>query len=201
MDNKANILKEFIENLNNFEIVTELDGNYQNMGAIIIDGILQAGMTYKTVVKPRVLKYLKEHPDIRTTSEFKLLINKIPISELIKWKKDSAKTQRIVGLTNFLLSKDIDTQEDFKKWLSSEENIREFKKLSGIGNKTADYFKILTGHNTSAVDRHLINFLEKAGIMDTNYRKSQTIISATAKLLEIDESYLDHSIWKYMSEL
>lgn len=201
MNHKAKILKEFIENLNDFEIVTELDGNYKNMGAIIIDGILQAGMTYKTVVKPRVLKYLKEYSNIKTTSEFKSLINKIPISELINWKPNSAKTKRIGGLTNFLLGKNIDTQEDFKQWLSSEENIVEFKTLSGIGDKTADYFKILTGHNTSAIDRHLISFLEKAGIMNTNYQESQIIISATAILLEVDESYLDHSIWKYMSEL
>lgn len=199
---KARKLKEYIENLKGFEIVTELDGNYNNMGATIIDGILQAGMNYKTVVKPRVIEYLNKYPAVITTSDFASLTKKIPISELIKWKKDSAKTKRISGLISFFLSKNIETQKDLNKWLLSKDNISEFRKQDGIGDKTADYFKILSGHNNvSAIDRHLFNFLERAGIINTNYSETQAIISATAKLLNIDESYLDHSIWKYMSEL
>lgn len=199
---KAEKLKEYIENLKNFEIVTELDGNYNNIGATIIDGILQAGMNYKTVVKPRVIEYLKNYPNVATTSAFDKLIKEIPISELIRWKKDSAKTKRILGLISFFLNKKIETQKDLNKWLLLEDNIIEFKKQDGIGSKTADYFKILSGHNnTSAIDRHIFNFLKKAGIMNTDYSETQAIISTTAKLLNINESYLDHSIWKYMSEL
>ncbi len=200
MDNKSKILKNFIENLNDFKIVTEIDGDYQNMGAIIIDGILQSGINYKTVVKPRILNYLKDHSNKKTTPEFKTLIETVPVSQLIKWK-ESAKTKRIILLTNFLFDKHINTQEDFKKWLSFQENIIELKTLSGIEDKTADYFKILTGHSTNAIDRHLLNFLEKAGITTNDYKEAQMIISQTAKILGVNESYLDHSIWKYMSEL
>ncbi len=163
---KARKLKEYIENLKSFETVTEIDGNYNNMGATIIDGILQAGMNYRTVVKPRVIEYLNKYPAVITTSDFASLTKKIPISELIKWKKDSAKTKRILGLISFFLSKNIETQKDLNKWLLSKDNISEFRKQDGIGNKTADYFKILSGHNnTSAIDRHLFNFLENAGIV------------------------------------
>lgn len=41
-----------------------------NMGATIIDGILQAGLNYKNVVKPRVDKFKNEYRNVKTTSEF-----------------------------------------------------------------------------------------------------------------------------------
>ena len=44
MINQAKILVKYIEALPGFKIATEIDGNYQNMGATIIDGILQAGI-------------------------------------------------------------------------------------------------------------------------------------------------------------
>ena len=56
MKSKAELLVEYVKSLDNFIIVTEIDGNYQNIGATIIDGILQSGIAYATTVKPRVEK-------------------------------------------------------------------------------------------------------------------------------------------------
>ncbi len=199
MNEKIEKLESFINNLSRFEIAEEIDGNYKNMGATIIDGILQAGINYKTTVKPRVLNFLSKYPHIKTVSEFKELCDRHSISKIINWKK-SAKTERIEKLTEFLINQSVETEDEFKCWLNKKSNIDALKKLPGIKDKTADYFKILTGHNTNAVDRHLIGFLEKAGITVTSYKEAQDIISQVATKLGIEESYLDHSIWKYMSE-
>ncbi|MGK0289566.1 MAG: hypothetical protein ACI86H_001011 [bacterium] len=169
------------------------------MGATIIDGILQAGINYKNTVEPRVNDYLEKYSGIKTTKQFKELLDEISVSKLINWK-ESAKTERIQKLTEFLLEEGINTEEEFGKWLNLQENIYKLTQISGIKSKTADYFKILTGHNTSAIDRHLIGFLENAGIHVIEYEKAQQIISQTAKLLNVKESHFDHSIWKYMSE-
>jgi len=190
---------QYIEKLPEFEIATEIDGNYQNMGATIIDGILQAGIKYETVVKPRVKKFLSMYPKITTTKKFKSLIDKVSVPALIDWK-ESSKTRIIRNLTEFLINENVDTESEFKDWLKNDDNIEKLKHISGIKDKTADYFKILTGHNTNAIDRHLISFLENAGIQIKNYQEAQSIISETAKLLHIQESYFDHTLWKYMSE-
>jgi hypothetical protein len=199
MGNNSEILIRFVKCLPDFTIVTEIDGNYQNMGATIIDGILQAGINYTSTVKPRVNDFLNKYPNTKTVQDFKVLCDSVSVPALINWKK-SAKTERIEKLTIFLIKEGIDTEEEFKEWLKYSNNITKLKRLPGIKDKTADYFKILTGHNTNAIDRHLIGFLSKAGISVSSYKEAQSIISETARMLNIPESYFDHSIWKYMSE-
>ena len=199
MTEKSKKLAQYINGLNGFTMVNSIDGNYENMGATIIDGILQPGIKYSTVVRPRVKQYLSDYPEVTTTTKFLSLIERKDLSKIINWKKN-AKTERIKNLTNFLVSENVNTEGDFYNWLAVEQNITKLKSLSGIKDKTADYFKILTGHKTNAIDRHLLDFMKNAGVTVSEYGEAHTIISNTAKILEVDEAYLDHSIWCYMSE-
>lgn len=199
MNKKIIKLVDFVKALHEFNVVTEIDGDYKNMGATIIDGILQAGINYKTIVKPRVNQFLAEHPNVVTTSKFIEIFEKLTIPALINWKA-SAKTERIEALSYFLKDKGVETTDEFGIWLENEANIKELKQLSGIKCKTADYFKILTGHQTNAVDRHLIGFINRSGSDVSNYKEAQTIISGAANALGVEESLFDHSIWKYMSQ-
>jgi len=50
----AEKLVNFIRGLSDFSIVTEIDGNYQHLGATIADAVLQANMRYETHVRPRI---------------------------------------------------------------------------------------------------------------------------------------------------
>jgi len=57
----------------------------------------------------------------------------------------------------------------------------------------------LTGFQTNAVDRHLLNFLKKAGINVSGYDEAQDVINLAADKMSIARSHFDHSIWTYMS--
>jgi hypothetical protein len=196
------LLIRYIDNLSDFKIVNpEIPVPYQHMGATITDAMLQAGTTWKTVVKPRILKLMAEHPEAKTTTGFLDLLRRKNIKTLLQWK-DSDKPDRVLKVTNFLHDERIETEADLKIWLENDLNTTRLKKFRGIGNKTTDYFKILSGISTSAIDRHLIDFLKKAGIsIDINeYSRAKEIINKAAEQKGIDKSLLDHSIWKYMSE-
>ena len=121
---------------------------------------------------------------------------------LLDWKHDE-KPNRIIKAVSFFLEEHIETEEELKNWLYKDENISKLRKLRGVGNKTVDYFKILAGISTSAVDRHLIEFLKKAGIEigSTDYDEAKEIINKTADQLGKSRSLLDHSIWEYMSDI
>lgn len=192
----------YIDNLSDFKIVRpEISVPYQHMGATITDAMLQAGTTWKTVVKPRILKLMREYPEAKTTKEFLDLLKRKDIKTLLDWK-DSDKPDRVLKVANFFHDERIETEADLKIWLENDLNTTKLKKFRGIGNKTADYYKILSGISTSAIDRHLIDFLKKAGIaIDINeYPRAREIINKAAEQKSIDKSLLDHSIWKYMSE-
>jgi hypothetical protein len=174
---------------------------YQNMGATIIDSILQAGVNYERVVKPRVNSYLQKYLNIKTTSQFYKLIQDVKIEDLIKWNGE--KCNRILLLTFFFKKNKIESETDLRHWLSSENNCDELKKLKGIKDKTLDYLKILSGNkNSVAVDRHLISFINKAGVLISiqDYKLAHDILIEVAARLDVNASDLDHSIWKYMSQ-
>jgi endonuclease III len=195
---KAQTLAKYVRNLKNFEVQKTIDGDYNHMGAILADAFLQAGTKYDTVVRPRVKRILALYPEVKTTSGFLQLISQKGVKEILQWNDDE-KPNRVVGATKFFIEEGVETQEDLRKWLSQDENTLKLRSLRGVGPKTADYFKILAGIQTNAIDRHLEKFLADAGIQFTGYKEPQEIINSAADILGIDRAIFDHSIWKYMS--
>jgi len=200
IENKGSLLIKYITSLQDFKIIKP-DIPHHHMGATITDVMLQAGTRWETVVRPRVQELKHKYPEAKTTTGFLNLLEKIGPNELLKWNHPE-KPDRLLRIARFFSDEGIETETDLKTWLENEPNIAKLKELRGIGNKTVDYFKILSGIPTSAVDRHLINFLRKAGIeMDKiSYSEERELINKSAERMGIDKSALDHSIWKHMSK-
>jgi len=191
-------LASYIKSLKNFTFFNFAEGNYDHMGATITDAILQAGLKYETVVRPRAEK-IKQFLEAKTTSGFFNLIQKEGLSKLINWVNPE-KLSRIENIVQFFIKEKIETEIDLKEWLLVEENLVKLKSLRGVGDKTVDYFKILVGFSGSAIDRHLLKFLHHAGIDVRDYNRAKTIIDGAADALSIDRRRFDYSIWKYMSD-
>ncbi len=198
VDNKANSLAKYINTLSGFSYVAP-EIPYNHMGATISDAILQSGLNYKTVVKPRIDGILAKYPEAKTTSAFLRILNQIGANKLLRWR-DSEKPNRILALANLFISEGIETESQLRTWLEDEEHIASLGKLRGVGNKTIDYLRLLSGISTSAIDRHLLGFISEAGINVSGYSEAKDVINRTADLIGKDKSLLDHSIWKYMSE-
>lgn len=197
VDEKVANLVSYIHSLTDFVIVETVDGDYDHMGATITDAILQPRISYETTVRPRVQRLLEQYPEARTTSGFLNLLVGIGPNELLKWKGE--KPERVLGVTRFFVEQNIETEAGLREWLQEPSNSARLKQLRGIGDKTADYFKILVGISTSAVDTHLYAFLEAASIEVRGYDEAQQVINEAADLMGIDRRRFDHSIWKYMS--
>lgn len=199
MKNNTQKLITFINSLDNFEYLSSADGNYKHMGATVVDGILQSGLNYKTVVKPRVISVLTNYPTCTTTSSFKKTCAENGIKNIIFWKDDK-KPNLITTLLAFLEAEKIETCQQFSNWLNKETNIIKLREIKGIGPKTVDYFKILVGQESIAIDVHLKHFVKMAGIELSNYDEIKNLIANAANRLKIKPSVLDHSIWNYMAE-
>lgn len=196
---KAAELSEFINGLPDFIVVTEIDGNYQHLGAIIADAVLQANRNYETQVRHRIKRIREKFPDANTLSGVKKAISENTTSHFLDWK-DLDRTKRFEEIVVFFSTEDIETENDLKEWLMDEENVIKLKKIKGIGPKTIDYFKILTGIQTCAIDRRLLDFLKQAGIEVSSYNEAKEIINSAADIMNIERAYFDHSIWKYMEK-
>ena len=195
VENNSSILVNYINNLSDFQFV-ESSVPYHHMGATITDALLQAGINYENVVKPRVNKIYSFQEAMTTSGYYQLLKTSGPTS-LLNWH--GKKVHSILAVCNLFIKENIENEKQLETWLNNELNIEKLRGIKGVGDKTLDYFKILVGIHTSAIDRHLFNFLGMAEINVNNYSKAQEIIHGTAVMMQISESLLDHSIWKYMS--
>lgn len=198
MEKYVDQIVEFIRKSNDFQFL-DINLTNNNMGATIIDGILQAGLNFNNVVKPRVDKYKNEYRHVITTSDFSVLINNCDLSEMINMK--GQKIERIFALVKFLKNEKIETEDDFYTWLLNDENVLALSNIKGIKTKTIEYLKILTGHkNTLAIDVRLRNFIKLCCDLEiTNDKFAYEILMKAAQKLMVEPATLDFSIWSYMT--
>lgn len=194
---KAQVLAEYIESMH-FAPVTQRTP-YFHMGATITDSVLQAGLNYRCVVYPRVLKLLTRFPNYRTTCDFLILMQTIPLPELIEWS-NKRKLELIANISWLLFDNGVETEPELAIWLNSGKNISQLEKLKGIGPKTIDYLSMLSGNQAIAIDRHLFAFLRLAGIITNSYSEASVLYQKAADLLSLSAFELDRQVWRYMSD-
>jgi len=173
---------------------------YYHMGATITDSILQAGLNYRSVVYPRVLKLLEGFPDYKTTSDFLILMQIQPLSELIAWRNEE-KLKRIFDLTWYLFNQGVENEDELSRWLISTSNAQTLLQIKGIGPKTLDYIGLLSGNQAIAIDRHLFLFLERMGIPNKTYNEAKVIYNKASQILGVSNYQLDQKIWLLMSSI
>ena len=188
----------YVRSLPDFEHYETIDGHYDHVGAAVADAILQANMRYATHVKPRVNRILNQYPEIRTTSSVLSVLESTAASEFLGWN-GTDRIERFTVVLDLLAAEGVETETDLREWLSHDSNLPKLQSIKGVGPKTIDYFKILVGISTSAIDRHLLRFLADAGLAVSNYVDARTIVNTAADILAVDRAHFDHSIWQYMN--
>ncbi|MDE5759075.1 MAG: hypothetical protein K2H85_10760 [Allobaculum sp.] len=190
-------LKTYISSIPDFEYVEPRRcPYYAHIGALLTDIILQAGLNYNSIVFPRVQSLLKRFPDVISLEKFITIIETCGLEDVLNWK-NKEKLDRMDSMIQFLLSKKIDTVNDLIVFISQDDNIKQFKTIKGIGNKTCDYLLRLLGFDVVAVDRHIRSFVKEASIESDDYHDIQLLVSYTADMMKISRRCLDYSIWHY----
>lgn len=192
-------LKEYIDTIDNFDFIDPEICPYSNhIGALFTDAILQAGVNYRSVVRPRVESVLIRFPDADTVSAFSKVLDTYGINKVLNWN-NAAKTRRMHDLVSFCMIHSIETAEDLTQFLNDKSGEEQLKEINGIGDKTCDYMKRLLGFDTVAVDRHIREFLSDADILFDDYFEIKEVVEFTADIMSKTRRTLDYSIWSYMS--
>ena len=193
----AEMLANFIHE-KNYDPVTQRTP-YYHMGDTITDSILQAGLNYQHVVYPSVHNLLVQFPNYTTTSDFLILQKTFSLCTLLDWKNET-KLRRISDLSWFLFEENVENEDQLSLWLGSDKNVSQLKQINGIGPKTIDYLKMLSGNQAIAVDRHLCSFLKLVGIAARTYQEANAIYCKASELLGVSNYELDRKIWLFMSQ-
>lgn len=194
----ARKIVDFISNLYSFELfeVSSVPV-YTHIGALYTDVILQSGLNYEHVVKPRVIRVLQSYPEACTLSLFHALLESEGSATVLQWNHFE-KIQRMDRFIHFSMSQGIDSIYDLIHFISIAHNQDKVIELKGIGPKTLDYLMKLLGFDTIAVDRHIYKFVKLAGVTELDYNNTKLTVGFAADLLDLSKKTLDYSIWNYM---
>lgn len=171
-----------------------------HIGATLADAILQSGLNYRTVVKPRIERILCTYPAYTTVTQVINLINEIGANEFLNWN-NTEKIKRFIKLLNMCKRHNIEYETDLKNWIIDHKNQEELLSIRGIGPKTVDYLKLLLGLSSIPIDRHLLKFASLCEVKLTKYAEASTVYKLACEKLNVEYEALDYTIWNLMSSI
>lgn len=170
----------------------------ENVAAILVDAVFQAGLNYRTVVFPRVCSMAQAFPRLNSLTEFQTRIGGKDFNSAISWNHPE-KPRRLKELVAFFRRNGLETIDDIRNWLQWSANRRVLMSLKGIGPKTVDYLSRLVGLPSIAVDRHAERLFREVGIRTRCYEEARRILEFAADLLQMGRSIFDQLMWTSLS--
>ncbi|NSZ05829.1 hypothetical protein G6M14_05555 [Agrobacterium tumefaciens] len=187
----ADYAKELGADLQRFEIRPA----YDHMGALLADSILQAGLNYNSVVRPRILAILADYPGLSRISNLLELVERGETSAFLNWTHQ-VKVGRFDALVLFLADASIEHVDDLKEGLQDSGFAKALRGVRGVGPKTVDYMGCLVGMDSVAVDRHVRTFAKRVGVMEDDYDFLKTVFCYAADLLSVSRREFDAWVWQ-----
>ncbi|MBI5590751.1 MAG: hypothetical protein HY881_09735 [Deltaproteobacteria bacterium] len=167
----------------------------EHLGAVLADSVLQAGLNYTTVVRPRVLSILQAHPSRHSISLLVSLIKDGGTGAFLNWRHHE-KVSRFEALVVFLQRWGVEDVQDLRAGLSSDEFCYAIQSVRGIGPKTVDYMACLVGIESIAVDRHVRTFAKAVGVENDDYHFLRASFCCAADLLSLSRREFDAWLWR-----
>jgi len=172
----------------------------KHMGAVLADAVLQAGLNYHNVVRPRVLSILNSYPDMDRVSSLSKLVEKNETASFLNWVHED-KILRFERIVRFLKNENIELVADLHSQLASEKFRKELLCIKGVGPKTADYMACLVGVESIPVDRHVRSLALSLGITNQDYQFLQKVFCYAADFLGVPRREFDEWIWQRQTQI
>ena len=160
--------------------------------------MLQAGLNYENVVKPRIASILTMFPHAATVNVLIKVIETEGTPKFLQWGHHE-KVSRFDDLVRFVAAHKIDDTVELGDALQDGRFRDDILRVKGIGPKTVDYLACLVGADCIAVDRHIRGFAEAAGLENNGYEYLRQVFSFAADLLDVSRREFDARIWHYQS--
>ncbi|MFC5391733.1 hypothetical protein [Bosea vestrisii] len=168
---------------------------YDHLGAVLADSVLQAGLRYASVVRPRVERILVNYPDSANACALAEIVRKGQAAEFLDWQHP-IKAARFERTVEFICNSGIEHVADLREQLRNDEFCLDLQCINGIGPKTVDYMACLVGIESIAVDRHIRSFARQVGIQAADYVFLKRVFCFAADLLSISRREFDAWVWQ-----
>lgn len=166
-----------------------------HLGAVLADAVLQAGLNYTTVVRPRVERIIREYPQASDMRELVKIITMESVPRFLNWTHPT-KATRFVKLVTCLNDHNVSEVRCLRTKLADRTFREKLRSIDGVGPKTIDYMACLVGIDSIAVDRHVRSFAKRAGVLNEEYEYLKVAFCYAADLLAVSRREFDAWIWR-----
>lgn len=189
------------------------DGNYGDRydppAVRVIHSVIQQGLTYETIVYPRLVGFKENRPDVKSVRQLADLMASYttPLEFLTEEVnlKNKLKAGAIDGIVKYLCdlieaSPTVPEEETLKQWAITAEP-DDYKKLNikGVKIATFQWLRMLFGADTSKPDVHIMNFISDTIAQELSEDACVRLIEGVASHLGVSERKVDGAIWNFMS--
>lgn len=165
---------------------------------LIVDSVLQQGMSYNNFVLPRINRIQNNFSHIMYISQVSTSLEDIEYMLQVKNKRKINMFQKIIEL---FLSENVETYSDIVNWLKNKNNFHKLLEINGFGDKTLDYMLNLFGYQHIPIDRHLFSFLKICAVHTNNYQYASSIFNNIADENDYCKISFDKEIWNYVRSI
>ena len=176
-----------------------LRASCEHLGAVLADSVLQAGLNYKSVVRPRIERILSLYPNAAFLDGLTEIVNANSSAKFLNWSHYE-KISRFENLVLSMREYSISNVKTLRNTLVDEKFCEHLQGIHGVGPKTIDYMACLVGLESIAVDRHIRAYAKRAGLEHSDYYFLKKSFCFAADLLSISRRGFDAWIWKKESE-
>lgn len=167
---------------------------YEHVGALLADVVLQPGLHYGHVVRPRVTRILGRYARSSDVPALRRLVARLTAAVILDWRHPE-KPRRFESLLAFFASRGLSTVADLQEWTAEPTVCAELLGQPGIGPKSFDYLRRLLGHDAVPVDRHLLRVLRAAGVPQVNYAEARGILTRGFELANVNARDAERALW------
>jgi hypothetical protein len=174
--------------------------------AKIIDCVLSLNRPYRSVVAPRVNRFLEEHPEIRSCRQLREFMDRYAspaeFLEVVLNTRDARRASTLSGVLDYMLEAQhqfLDETEaarlrSWAKWARPGDYLA--VNVPGFGLAGFQYLRLLFGAETTKPDVHIIGYVSEAVGREVSDAEAIYILEQAADLVDVPLSRLDSVIWK-----
>ncbi len=182
-----------------FPSCSEPSRAYDHIGALLADLCLQAGVNYDYIVRPRVEYILERFPSSACVEGLRGALASVDIGEFLRWKGQT-KIRLFGAVLEALEYRYIQDVGDLSSWTCTTEARETLLRIHGFGRKTFDYLRLLCGFESIPMDRHLLRFLDLAGVDSRlfDYDAAQELLLTACRQVGLEPYKAERGLWVLM---
>ena len=173
---------------------------HEHLGAKLADAVLQAGVNYERMVRPRVEALAVIYPKAAVLSGLKRVIKNHGAPRVLQMNA-GAKPATFRALVFTLEEMGVETVSDLRELVSDRWRANALRRIKGVGPKTVAFLKLVVDLDALAVDQHILRAMDQAGVPPCDPSEAEWLLSKVAQRLGCRLADLDAMIWQYQSAL